>query len=124
MTQDDQGHVRVTTVLGTSPAVPLGRFAYGGPAPVVVSAVTPRSGEAGTQQAAAVGSGFAAGATVRFKDVAATVDGVRLPSRITVTAPHRLLDDKGTFDVTVKVGAATSPTSPADEFTDTRRDRF
>ncbi|MEU7204064.1 hypothetical protein [Streptomyces sp. NPDC045470] len=66
--------VRVTTVFGTSPAVPLGQFAYGGPAPVVVSAVTPRSGEAGTQQVVIGGSGFADGATVWCKDVAATVE--------------------------------------------------
>ncbi|MGW2413762.1 IPT/TIG domain-containing protein [Streptomyces tubercidicus] len=108
--------VRVTTMLGTSPAVPLGRFAYdGGPAPVVVSGVSPRSGTAGTQVTIS-GSGFAAGAAVRIKDVALSAVTVVSPTQITAKVPLRRPEWK-TVDITVTVGVATSPTSPADEFT-------
>ncbi|NWF29498.1 IPT/TIG domain-containing protein [Streptomyces sp. PKU-EA00015] len=108
--------VRVTTMLGTSPAVPLGQFAYdNGPAPVVVSAVAPRSGKAGTQ-VTITGSGFAPGATVWFKDKKADPVTVVSPTAITATVPSRL-PDPNTVDVTVTVGVATSPTGPADEFT-------
>ncbi|MGW7464019.1 lipase family protein [Streptomyces xantholiticus] len=108
--------VRVTTMLGTSPAVPLGQFAYdNGPAPVVVSEVAPRSGKAGTQ-VTITGSGFAPGAAVRFKDTTAGSVAVVSPTVITATVPSRLPDPK-TVDVTVTVGVATSPTGSADEFT-------
>ncbi|WP_405803897.1 IPT/TIG domain-containing protein [Streptomyces sp. NBC_00210] len=109
--------VRVTTSLGTSPAVPLGQFAYdNGPAPVVVSAVSPRSGKAGTQ-VTINGSGFAQGAAVRFKDTAASSVTVASSTVITATVPSRPLDPAKTVDVTVTVGVTTSPTGPADEFT-------
>ncbi|MGW2255276.1 IPT/TIG domain-containing protein [Kitasatospora sp. NPDC001660] len=112
-------HVRVTNTLGTSPAVAMAQFAYGGPAPVVVSAVSPTSGTVGTPVTIS-GSGFAAGATVHFKDKAS--DSVTFVStgQITATAPGQL-DDRQTVDITVTVGKATSPTSPADEFTYTGR---
>ncbi|MCF4135729.1 IPT/TIG domain-containing protein [Streptomyces sp. Tue 6430] len=112
-------HVRVTNTLGTSPAVAMGQFAYGGPAPVVVSAVSPTSGKAGTLVTIS-GSGFADGATVHFKDKAS--DSVEFVStgQITATAPGQL-DDHQTVNLTVTVGKATSPTSPADEFTYTGR---
>lgn len=109
--------VRVTTMLGTSSAVPLGRFAYdGGPAPVVVSAVSPRSGIVGTQ-VTINGSGFAAGAAVRIKDVALSAVTVVSPTQITAKVPPRRLEWPKTMDITVTVGVATSPTGPADEFT-------
>ncbi|MFI0902570.1 IPT/TIG domain-containing protein [Streptomyces sioyaensis] len=112
-------HIRVTNTLGTSPAVAMGQFAYGGPAPVVVSAVSPTSGKVGTP-VTINGSGFADGATVHFKDKAS--DSVTFVStgQITATAPGQL-DDHQTVNVTVTVGKATSPTSPADEFTYTGR---
>ncbi|MFJ3953746.1 IPT/TIG domain-containing protein [Streptomyces sp. Je 1-4] len=112
-------HVRVTNTLGTSPAVAMGQFAYGGPAPVVVSAVSPTSGKVGTL-VTINGSGFAEGATVHFKDKAS--DSVKFVStgQITATAPGQL-DDHQTVNITVTVGKATSPTSPADEFTYTGR---
>ncbi|MFB6437902.1 IPT/TIG domain-containing protein [Streptomyces sp. NPDC056411] len=116
-----EGHgiadVRVTTMLGTSPAVPLGRFAYdGGPAPVVVSAVSPRGGKAG-DQITLTGSGFASGAAVRIKDTALTSVTVVSPTQITAKVPLRRPEWPKTVDVTVTVGVATSPTGPADEFT-------
>ncbi|MGW0882305.1 IPT/TIG domain-containing protein [Streptomyces sp. NPDC002671] len=107
--------VRVTNMFGTSPAVPLGQFAYNGPAPVVVSAVSPTSGKARTQ-VMITGSGFGSDATVYFNKTAAASVTVHSPSQITATAPV-LVDDSQTVDVTVKVGLATSVTSPADEFT-------
>ncbi|MFF2040687.1 IPT/TIG domain-containing protein [Kitasatospora sp. NPDC058170] len=112
-------HVRVTNTLATSPPVAMGQFAYGGPAPVVVSAVSPTSGNVGTPVTVS-GSGFAEGATVYFKDKAS--DSVRFVStgEIIATAPG-LIDVHQTVDITVKVGTATSPTSPADEFTYTGR---
>ncbi|MEW1656593.1 IPT/TIG domain-containing protein [Streptomyces sp. NPDC093707] len=128
--------VRVTTMLGTSPAVPLGRFAYGGPPPVVVSAVSPNSGPAGSH-VGIEGSGFAQGATVRFKNRDADSVSVESATLIRATVPSRLPgepqtdepnangarangakeDKEKTVDVTVQVGVATSPTGPADEFT-------
>lgn len=111
--------IRVTTMLGTSPAVPLGQFAYGGPAPVVVSSVTPSSGQIGKHVVIA-GSGFTKEAAVHFKDVVADSAIVEPPTRIRARAPHRPLDQvekAKTVNVTVTVGVATSPTSPADEFT-------
>ncbi|MFK0199311.1 lipase family protein [Streptomyces lavendulae] len=113
--------VRVTNRLGTSPAVPLGRFAYGGPAPVVVSSVSPNHGTA-FKKVTIEGSGFASGAAVRFKDDLAQDVNVESPTVITAKAPPRLLDESNadeskTVDVTVTVGVATSPTAPVDEFT-------
>lgn len=112
-------HVRVTNTLGTSPAVAMGQFAYGGPAPVVVSAVSPTSGKAGTSITIS-GSGFAGGATVHFKDKASESVKFVSTGQITATAPGQL-DDNQTVNITVTVGQATSPTSPADEFTYTGR---
>jgi hypothetical protein len=93
----------------------MGQFAHGGPAPVVVSAVDPRSGKVGTPVTVS-GSGFADGATVHFKDQES--DSVKFVStgQLIATAPDQA-DVQQTVDITVTVGQATSPTSPADEFT-------
>ncbi|MFE2866120.1 lipase family protein [Embleya sp. NPDC059259] len=112
--------VRVTNLFGTSPAVPLGRFAYGGPAPVVVGSIDPIHGPVGTP-VAINGSGFTSHATVRFKDHVAHSE-FKSTTLVTAKAPPRLLDesnadDAKTVDVTVTVGVATSPTGPAGEFT-------
>lgn len=107
--------VRVTNVLGTSPVVPIGQFAYGGPAPVVVRQIGPNSGQVGTH-VTIQGSGFAAGATVSFNRTPALAVDVESPVKITATVP-KLPDDSRTANVTVTVGVATSPTSPAGEFT-------
>lgn len=112
-------HIRVTNTLGTSPAVAMGQFAYGGPAPVVVSAVSPTSGKVGTPVTIG-GSGFANGATVHFKDKASGSVRFISTNQITATAPDQL-DVHQTVNITVTVGKATSPTSPADEFTYTGR---
>ncbi|MFD8289964.1 IPT/TIG domain-containing protein [Streptomyces lavendulae] len=113
--------VRVTNRFGTSPAVPLGRFAYGGPAPVVVASVVPDHGTA-LRKVTIEGSGFATGAAVRFKDELAYDVAVESSTVITAKVPPRPLDgadadDAKTVDVTVTVGVATSPTAPIDEFT-------
>ncbi|MBL1095116.1 IPT/TIG domain-containing protein [Streptomyces coffeae] len=109
--------VRVTNNLGTSPAVPLGQFAYdGGPAPVVVSSIAPRSGKAETQ-VTINGSGFAPGAAVRIKGIALSAVTFVSSTQITAKVPLRRPEWPKTVDVTVTVGVATSPTGPADEFT-------
>lgn len=112
--------IRVTTMFGTSPAVPLGRFAYGGPAPVVVVAVSPDEGKAGTP-VNIYGSGFTEGATVMFRETAGDNPLYKTPTLMTATAPERTVDHPRTVDVTVTAGVATSPTSPADEFTYPKR---
>ncbi|MGW0210889.1 IPT/TIG domain-containing protein [Streptomyces sp. NPDC003233] len=112
-------HIRVTNTLGTSPAVAMGQFAYGGPAPVVVSSVNPTSGKVGTP-VTIKGSGFAEGATVHFKDKASGSVKFVSAGQITATAPD-LFDVHQTVNITVTVGKATSPTSPDDEFTYTGR---
>ncbi|MGW5128427.1 IPT/TIG domain-containing protein [Streptomyces sp. NPDC004069] len=112
--------VRVTTNLGTSPAVPLGQFAYDGPAPVVVSEVSPSSGKVGNQ-VTITGSGFDAkkkwAVAVRFKETPADGFTVNSATEIVATVPKHELVEPKTVDVTVTVGVATSPTSPHDEFT-------
>ncbi|MDT0459388.1 IPT/TIG domain-containing protein [Streptomyces sp. DSM 41527] len=112
-------HVRVTNTLGTSPAIAMSQFAYGGPAPVVVSSVSPTSGKVGTP-VTINGEGFAQGATVHFKDKASGSVTFVSTGQLTATAPD-LLDVQQTVNITVTVGKATSPTSPDDEFTYTGR---
>ncbi|WP_244943247.1 IPT/TIG domain-containing protein [Streptomyces inhibens] len=83
---------------------------------MVVSAVAPRSGKAGTQ-VTIDGSGFAQGAAVRFKDTtAAGPITVKSPTRIIATVVPSRLPDPETVDVTVTVGVTTSPAGPAGEF--------
>ncbi|MFI6081321.1 IPT/TIG domain-containing protein [Streptomyces sp. NPDC051217] len=108
--------VRVTTKFGTSPAAPLGQFAYGGPAPVVVTSVSPDKGGFGTP-VKIYGSGFVDGATVMFRETAGDNVGFTSSTLLTASVPKRTLEHPRTVDVTVTVGVATSPTSPADEFT-------
>lgn len=84
-------------------------------AAVLVSAVTPSRGKVG-DQVTITGSGFAKGATVQFRDTAASTVTVNSATEITATVPIRLPVPK-TVDVTVTVGVATSPTGPPDEFT-------
>ncbi|WP_042422955.1 IPT/TIG domain-containing protein [Streptacidiphilus anmyonensis] len=112
-------HVRVTNDLATSPAVAMGQFAYGGPAPVVVDKVGPRSGKVGTPVTIG-GSGFADGATVHFGNQVS--DSVKFVStgQLIATAPDQP-DVSQTVDITVTVAKNTSPTSPRDEFTYTGR---
>jgi hypothetical protein len=105
--------VQVTNMFGTSPTVGMGQFAYGGPAPVVVSAVDPTNGNVGTQ-VTIKGSGFTREATVQFSGVPATPVTFVSPNQIKVPAPKQ---DPQTVDVTVAVGEVTSPTSTDDEFT-------
>ncbi|MEU0697093.1 IPT/TIG domain-containing protein [Streptomyces niveus] len=107
--------IRVTTKFGTSPAVPLGQFAYDGPAPVVVTGVSPSKGGVGTP-VKIYGSGFADNPAVMFRETAGDNVRYQSPTLITVTVPKRTTEHPRTVDVTVTIGVATSPTSPADEF--------
>ncbi|MFG2721510.1 IPT/TIG domain-containing protein [Streptomyces sp. NPDC048416] len=108
--------VRVTNILGTSPAVPLGQFAYDGPAPLVVTSVSPTSGRAGTTKVTISGSGFPKNATVQFKDKPSNSVTWISETQLTATAPAQV-DDSQTVNITVWVNDIGSPTSPADEFT-------
>ncbi|MDH6143733.1 hypothetical protein P3T35_005768 [Kitasatospora sp. GP30] len=108
--------VRVTNVLGTSPVVPLGQFAYGGPAPMVVTGISPNSGPAKKTTVTITGSGFPKDAGVNFKDRASTSVTWVSDTQLTATAPLQV-DDSQTVDITVTIGDIATPTSPADEFT-------
>lgn len=113
--------VRVTTNLGTSPAVPFGQFAYGGPAPVILTGIAPDSGRKGVS-VTVTGVNFASDARVFFGDNPSPSVQVRhtgAPSEIVVTVPARTtgVGKPATIDVTVLSNGYSSPTGPADEFT-------
>ncbi|MEU6237934.1 IPT/TIG domain-containing protein [Kitasatospora sp. NPDC047058] len=111
--------VRVTNNLGTSPAVPFGQFAYGGPEPVVVTGIVPDSGTLGTA-VTINGAGFGGGGTpvVYFGDRPATATPVS-PTQIRTTVPIPDPKQPKTVDVRVRVNGYLSPAVPADEFTHT-----
>ncbi|MER7585445.1 IPT/TIG domain-containing protein [Kitasatospora sp. NPDC097691] len=109
--------VRVTTSLGTSPAVPTGRFAYGGPAPVLVTGINPTSGNSVTTSVTIDGVNFASDATVYFGDVQAPAPDVTPPGQITVKVPAKTVTGPSTVNVTVVSNGYSSPAGPADEFT-------
>ncbi|QXJ25050.1 IPT/TIG domain-containing protein [Actinomadura graeca] len=115
--------VRVTTDLGTSPAVPFGQFAYGGPAPVVVTGISPDSGSAGTP-VTITGVNFSSGVPctpppkVYFGDVAARPVQFTPPAQIVVPAPgHSGVGKPSTVNVSVFANGYSSPATPANEFT-------
>lgn len=107
--------VRVTGSLGTSPAVPTGQFAYGGPQPVLVTGISPDIGKTG-QTVTITGMGFAANPTVYFgKNLAKyTLDS---PTQITATAPPSGTPFSKTVDIRVLVNGYLSRAVPVDEFT-------
>nr|WSW46140.1 IPT/TIG domain-containing protein [Streptomyces sp. NBC_01001] len=109
--------VRVTTVLGTSPAVPLGQFAYGGPAPVVVTGISPDSGWT-DKKVTITGVNFGSDAQVYFGDNVAPPVQLTPPNTIVVTAPAPTIGPGKpmTVNVTVLSQGYSSPASPADEF--------
>ncbi|MFF1555976.1 IPT/TIG domain-containing protein [Streptomyces sp. NPDC058279] len=109
--------VRVTNNLGTSPAVPRGQFAYGGPAAVVVTGVSPNSGRLGDQVRIS-GVDFASNAQVYFGDKLATLVDCA-PEQLLVKAPAATikLGKPATVNVTVLSNNYSSPGSPTDEFT-------
>ncbi|MFI9273420.1 alpha/beta fold hydrolase [Kitasatospora sp. NPDC052896] len=109
--------VRVTNNLGTSPAVPFGQFAYGGPEPVVVTGIVPDSGKLGTS-VTINGVGFAGSPTVYFGDRTATATVVS-PTQIKATVPLPDPKQPKTVDVRVRVNGYLSPAVPVDEFTHT-----
>ncbi|MFE2092628.1 IPT/TIG domain-containing protein [Streptomyces sp. NPDC059460] len=108
-------NVYVTNPLGTSPTVPLGQFAYGGPEPVVVTGITPDRGRA-NDSVTISGAGFAKGATVYFgKNISPSVQVDS--DKIVAKAPPSGKATSTTVDITVTVNGYSSPTGPADEFT-------
>lgn len=109
--------VRVTTNLGTSPAVPSCRFAYGGPEPVVVTGINPNTGPK-NRSVTITGENFAPNAKVWFGNNAAEITQLTPPNHITATAPPPDIGptDPQTVNVTVFSNGYTSPATPADEF--------
>ncbi|MFF4424706.1 IPT/TIG domain-containing protein [Streptomyces sp. NPDC001549] len=109
--------IRVTNNLGTSPAVPRGQFAYGGPASVVVTGISPDSGRAG-DQVQVNGLYFGSDAQVYFGDHLAELVEYA-PQQLLVKAPTVTIGigKPATVNVTVLSNGYSSPASPADEFT-------
>jgi hypothetical protein len=108
--------VTVSSPLGTSPAVPSGRFAYGGPEPVEVTAISPISGIEGTP-VTIKGVGFADSPAVYFGNVPANSVRFVGPNEITVTAPsHDATKQPKIVNVTVVVNGYSSPTGHDDQF--------
>ncbi|MEU3569086.1 IPT/TIG domain-containing protein [Kitasatospora sp. NPDC036755] len=108
--------VRITNTLDTSPAVPAGQFAYGGPQPVLVTGISPDNGKAGTT-VTITGTGFAADPTVYFgkkESGSVTLDS---PTQVTATAPPSGAPHSKVVDVRVLVNGYLSPSGPAGEFT-------
>ncbi|WP_188303596.1 IPT/TIG domain-containing protein [Streptomyces sp. CBMA123] len=110
--------VRVTTDLGTSPAVPFGQFAYGGPAPVMVTGLTPDAGRKG-DQVTITGVNFGTDAQVFFGADPAPSPQVNPPYEIVATAPAPTIGPgkPSTVNVTALSGGYSSPTGPVNEFT-------
>ncbi|WP_406179467.1 lipase family protein [Streptomyces sp. NBC_01006] len=109
--------IRVTSGLGTSPAVPRGQFAYGGPAAVVVTGISPDSGRAG-DQVQVNGVYFASDSQVYFGDALAELVDYA-PEQLLVTVPKATIaiGKPATVNITVLSNGYSSPASPADEFT-------
>ncbi|MFJ8017697.1 IPT/TIG domain-containing protein [Streptomyces sp. NPDC096339] len=108
--------IRVTGNLGTSPAVPRGQFSYGGPAPVLVTGISPDSGRAGTQ-VQVNGIYFTQDAQVYFGDnLAELLEYGTEQLLVRAPAPTLGVSKPSTVDVTVVANGYSSPASPADEF--------
>ncbi|MEU6971911.1 IPT/TIG domain-containing protein [Kitasatospora aureofaciens] len=113
--------VRVTTHLGTSPAVPFGQFAYDGPDPVMITSIAPTSGRKG-DSVTIVGVNFNSDAQVYFGDnpsPSVQVKRTGQPSEIVAAAPAPTTGagKPRTIDVTVLSNGYSSPTGPVAEFT-------
>ncbi|MFD9722855.1 lipase [Streptomyces sp. NPDC059072] len=109
--------VRVTSSLGTSPAVPRGQFAYGGPAYVVVTGISNDTGRA-KDQVQVNGLYFDEDAQIWFGDNPAEL--LRYGTEqllVEVPDPTIAVGKSATVDITVMSNGYSSPKSPADEFT-------
>nr|WSX78937.1 IPT/TIG domain-containing protein [Streptomyces sp. NBC_00899] len=110
--------VRVTNTLGTSPAVASAQFAYGGPAPVIVTEISPTTG-AWKQQVTITGTGFTKtpAPTVYFGKKLATSVQYTSSTVLTAEAPASGAGRGAIRDVRVLVNGYLSPAGPAAEFT-------
>ncbi|MFE9725753.1 IPT/TIG domain-containing protein [Streptomyces sp. NPDC005794] len=108
--------VRVTTILGTSPASLFNQFAYDGPQPAVIYDISPSSGTFETKVFIS-GVGFAADPVVYFGNKTADILSATA-TEITVRAP--LPDQSPIAPTTVNVRALTNgyltPTAGSNEF--------
>ena len=103
--------VTVTTPAGTSATTPADQFLYGD---LELTALSPSGGSTvGGTVVTITGTGFADGATVNFGGNPATDVTVNSSTSITATSPA---GGAGSANVTVTVGAETSPGSPANLF--------
>ncbi|MEO3766904.1 IPT/TIG domain-containing protein [Streptomyces sp. B5E4] len=108
--------VRVTNFLGTSPAVPAARFAYGPSAPVAITSISPARGRVDTK-VTVNGTGFTQDAKVLFRNHASAHVDHESSTVLTARAPRHLPTDPATVDIMIVTDFATSPTGPYDEFT-------
>jgi len=109
-------NVTVTTREGTSATNAADEFTYASTAmkPTVTMVLPKKGSKAGGTSVTVTGSGFIAGATVRFGLVTATEVKVDSESQITVVSPAAA--KKGTVNVTVTTAGGTSVTSKKDRF--------
>ncbi|MFE2142221.1 IPT/TIG domain-containing protein [Streptomyces sp. NPDC059456] len=109
--------IRVTSSLGTSPAVPSGQFAYGGSAAVLVTGISPDSGRA-DDQVQFSGIYFGHDSQVYFGDnLAEPVEYGTEQLIVTAPKPTIAVGKSATVSITALSNGWSSPTSPADEFT-------
>lgn len=108
--------VRVTNLLGTSPATPAARFAYGPTAPVAITSISPARGRVDTT-VTIKGTGFTRSAKVLFRNHASSHVDHESSTQLTARAPRHLPTDPATVDIMIDTGLATSPRGPYDEFT-------
>ena len=109
--------ITVTTPSGTSPTGSADQFTYtSGSAVPSVSGVAPISGtSSGGSSVTISGANFTGASAVKFGSVAAPSFSVNSSSQITATSPAGTT----TVDVTVTTPSGTSPSSAADEYTNT-----
>jgi hypothetical protein len=106
---------RIAAVCGFTITGALAGAAAAQAAGPVVRSISPNDGSAGgSTPVAIVGSGFTAGATVRFGATAATGLTIRSATLITVTSPAGSGGEP--VHVTVSEDAGTSPATPKDQF--------
>jgi DNA-binding beta-propeller fold protein YncE len=108
--------VTVTTAAGTSLTTPADQFTY---APTVTKVEPNRGSPGGGTTVTITGTGFTGATAVRFGATSAKSFTVNSATSITAVSPK--VKVTGTVDVTVATPAGTSPKSPADQFTFSRK---
>jgi hypothetical protein len=109
-------NVVVTTTGGSSTVSAADQYTYVTPvSPPTVTGLSPASGPtSGRQRVTVTGTGFAAGATVRFGTAAGGAVTVVSPTSLTVTTPKHA---RGAVDVRVTTSGGASAVSAGDRYT-------